>query len=236
AAKPRKAEQKVLIPAEDFAAQHPGELSILVEVFIAEGGGPSTAPRQVELTMPSVESSVQEAKAALAAKVGIAANKQKLCTASGGFLRDGDTLAYYNISPGSTVQLSMKERGGRKKSGSAVDVVHAPVPESEAPSTGQREPAAEQVNAACEGGGAHGLQDASHSFSGDANASAQHKGNAERVLRSGNEGTAECQPEADGDVNIAKGADVPKSVPSDTDMLYSDAEMLEASANEGDET
>jgi hypothetical protein len=30
-------------------------------------------------------------------------------------LQDGNTLAFYNITPGMTLSLQLKERGGRKK-------------------------------------------------------------------------------------------------------------------------
>ena len=31
------------------------------------------------------------------------------------FIKDSNTLAYYNVTPASLVQLQLKERGGRKK-------------------------------------------------------------------------------------------------------------------------
>jgi hypothetical protein len=31
------------------------------------------------------------------------------------FVKDSNTLAFYNFGAGATVQLQMKERGGRKK-------------------------------------------------------------------------------------------------------------------------
>jgi len=31
------------------------------------------------------------------------------------FLKDANTLAYYNVRPGTIVTLQVKERGGRKK-------------------------------------------------------------------------------------------------------------------------
>ena len=46
---------------------------------------------------------------------GLAANKQKLSAPGLGFLTDKKTFAYYNIAAGSTLQLALKERGGRKK-------------------------------------------------------------------------------------------------------------------------
>lgn len=31
------------------------------------------------------------------------------------FIKDSNSLAYYNVTPSSVVQLQLKERGGRKK-------------------------------------------------------------------------------------------------------------------------
>ena len=42
-------------------------------------------------------------------------NKQKLKAPGISILKDGNSLAYYNIRPGTAVSLGMKERGGRKK-------------------------------------------------------------------------------------------------------------------------
>lgn len=46
---------------------------------------------------------------------GMPVNKQKLRTEALGYLKDNKTLAYYNFSDGSEIELGTKERGGRKK-------------------------------------------------------------------------------------------------------------------------
>jgi len=38
-----------------------------------------------------------------------------LCFLQGIFIKDSNSLAYYNVTPSSVVQLQLKERGGRKK-------------------------------------------------------------------------------------------------------------------------
>lgn len=43
------------------------------------------------------------------------ANKQKLKTEELGFLKETNTLAFYNAKDGFAVELTIKERGGRKK-------------------------------------------------------------------------------------------------------------------------
>jgi len=54
-------------------------------------------------------------KAALAQQTKLPANKQKLQFGAAGFLKDAHTLAYYNVGPGASLTLEVKERGGRKK-------------------------------------------------------------------------------------------------------------------------
>lgn len=47
-------------------------------------------------------------------ETGMPPGKQKLLW-EGLFLKDSNSLAYYNVTPGSAFQLQVKERGGRKK-------------------------------------------------------------------------------------------------------------------------
>jgi hypothetical protein len=42
-------------------------------------------------------------------------NKQKLKTDAYGFLKDSHSLAFYNAKDGFTIELGVKERGGRSK-------------------------------------------------------------------------------------------------------------------------
>jgi len=53
-------------------------------------------------------------KTKVAELIGLAPGKQKLST-EGLFFKDSNTLAFYNIGDRTTVHLSLKERGGRKK-------------------------------------------------------------------------------------------------------------------------
>lgn len=69
----------------------------------------------VQVDIGSVMETVLDVKNKLAQLVGLAANKQKLVSVNGGFMKDNDTLAFYNIANGSTLSLQTKERGGRKK-------------------------------------------------------------------------------------------------------------------------
>jgi splicing factor 3A subunit 1 len=62
----------------------------------------------------AVTERVLDVKNKLAQLVGLAANKQKLVSVNGAFMKDADTLAYYNIHAGTTITMQVKERGGRK--------------------------------------------------------------------------------------------------------------------------
>ena len=53
-------------------------------------------------------------KARLHEETGMPPGKQKL-QLDALFLKDANSLAYYNVRPGSVVMLQIKERGGRKK-------------------------------------------------------------------------------------------------------------------------
>eukprot|EP00238_Polyblepharides_amylifera_P001020 CAMPEP_0196574326 /NCGR_PEP_ID=MMETSP1081-20130531/4064_1 /TAXON_ID=36882 /ORGANISM="Pyramimonas amylifera, Strain CCMP720" /LENGTH=200 /DNA_ID=CAMNT_0041892317 /DNA_START=24 /DNA_END=626 /DNA_ORIENTATION=+ len=100
----------VLVSEEDFFSEHSGTQTIAV---IVPGKDDSTQTLQVEVS--SVKETVLDLKNKLAALIGMPANKQKLASASGGIMRDNDTLAFYNAATGSILTLTAKERGGRKK-------------------------------------------------------------------------------------------------------------------------
>ena len=53
-------------------------------------------------------------KGKLHEETGMPTGKQKLQMDTL-FFKDSNTLAYYNIAPGTVVNLQIKERGGRKK-------------------------------------------------------------------------------------------------------------------------
>jgi len=58
-------------------------------------------------TVNSIKSKIME-------EIGMPQGKQKLQHESI-FLKDANSLAYYNIMPGTVLNLQLKERGGRKK-------------------------------------------------------------------------------------------------------------------------
>ncbi|EFJ17592.1 hypothetical protein SELMODRAFT_114587 [Selaginella moellendorffii] len=106
-------EDSLLIPEHQFAFQYPGPIPVSVAVPTVEGEG-SLKGQVLQLTMPSVSETIASLKEKIAAEIGLPANKQKL---SGriGFLRDTQSLAFYNIAPGESLTLLLRERGGKKK-------------------------------------------------------------------------------------------------------------------------
>ena len=100
-----------------FLAANPGGGGV-VKVQCPSVDGDDTLNGQVlELAVDSLDLQLSEFKALIKdATGGLAANKQKLSAPGLGFLTDKKTFAYYNIAAGSTLQLALKERGGRKSS------------------------------------------------------------------------------------------------------------------------
>ena len=113
--KKRKVGEIELEEEATFLAANPG--GGVVKVQCPSVDGDDTLNGQVlELAVDSLDLQLSEFKALIKdATGGLAANKQKLSAPGLGFLTDKKTFAYYNIAAGSTLQLALKERGGRKK-------------------------------------------------------------------------------------------------------------------------
>jgi len=62
----------------------------------------------------SLTDTVNTIKAKIFEELGMPQGKQKL-QHENIFLKDANTLAFYNVTPGTMLQLQLKERGGRKK-------------------------------------------------------------------------------------------------------------------------
>ena len=69
--------------------------------------------QMLSLTMPLTET-VAAIKARIHEELGMPPGKQKL-QHENIFYKDVNSLAYYNITPGTVISLQIKERGGRKK-------------------------------------------------------------------------------------------------------------------------
>ncbi|XP_028399684.1 splicing factor 3A subunit 1-like [Dendronephthya gigantea] len=103
-----------LIPENIFLQKHQGSVRFQVQVpDIPDKTEWKCQGQKISLTLPWTDP-VSVIKAKLHEEIGMPAGKQKLQLESM-FIKDSNTLAYYNFSPASVVQLQVKERGGRKK-------------------------------------------------------------------------------------------------------------------------
>ncbi|ONM31199.1 putative splicing factor 3A subunit 1 [Zea mays] len=101
-----------LIPAEQFLAQHQGPASISVSVPNLDEG--NLRGQVLQIPVQSLSDTVGSLKEQIAGELQLPANKQKLSVRTS-FLKDNLTLAYYNVGPGVVINLTLRERGGRKK-------------------------------------------------------------------------------------------------------------------------
>jgi len=105
--------EEALIGEEDFAEAHQGPVTLTVHLPAVEGEAALTG-QTLTLELASVMETVGDCKARLAAATGVPASKQKLSTATLGFLKDSSTLAAYNFGSGTELILGLKARGGKR--------------------------------------------------------------------------------------------------------------------------
>ncbi|MQM05131.1 hypothetical protein Taro_037941 [Colocasia esculenta] len=110
--KRQRIDELSLIPEEQFLAQHPGPVRVSVSVPNVDEG--NLKGQVLEITVQSLSETIGSLKEKIAGEVQLPANKQKL-SGRAGFLKDNLTLAYYNVGPGETLTLALRERGGRKR-------------------------------------------------------------------------------------------------------------------------
>ncbi|KAL1806970.1 hypothetical protein ACET3Z_030038 [Daucus carota] len=102
----------MLIPEDQFLAQHQGPASIHVSVPNVDEG--NLKGQVLKIRVESLSETVSRLKEKIAGEIQLPSNKQKL-SGKAGFLKDHLSLAYYNVSGGETLSLSLRERGGRKR-------------------------------------------------------------------------------------------------------------------------
>ncbi len=67
----------------------------------------------LKLTIDTPPLQIPFLQARLADVLGLAANKQKISREGVGVVRDGFSLAFYNVDPSVTLSLDIARRGGR---------------------------------------------------------------------------------------------------------------------------
>ena len=102
-----------LIPEYEFIAMNPSDVEFKVDTSMIEKSEWKLNGQMLSIALP-LSDTVSVIKAKIFDEVGMPAGKQKL-QLDGMFLKDSNTLAYYNFNPSTIVLLQLKERGGRKK-------------------------------------------------------------------------------------------------------------------------
>ncbi|XP_064485090.1 splicing factor 3A subunit 1-like [Ornithodoros turicata] len=110
----RHKSEDALVPEADFLKQYRGPVTIKVQVPEASDKAEWKLKGQtVTLTLPLTDT-ISVLKAKLHEELGMPPGKQKL-QYEGMFVKDSNSLAFYNVTPNAVVSLQVKERGGRKK-------------------------------------------------------------------------------------------------------------------------
>lgn len=91
----------------DFLAANSGPLTLTVS---GEGGA------SYSVALPDARATIKDVKEKLLAdgSLGVAANKLQLKVEALGFLRDHLSAAYYNLTAGTPISMSVKTRGKKK--------------------------------------------------------------------------------------------------------------------------
>ncbi|XP_063430548.1 splicing factor 3A subunit 1-like [Mytilus trossulus] len=112
-AKKAKTEEQ-LIPEDVFLSRNKGPVTFKVMVPKADDKPEWKLNGQMLTYTLPLSDSIAVMKAKLNESLGLPAGKQKL-QYDGIFMKDSNSLAYYNINKGAVISLQLKERGGRKK-------------------------------------------------------------------------------------------------------------------------
>ncbi|XP_060737607.1 splicing factor 3A subunit 1 [Tachysurus vachellii] len=103
-----------LIPEDEFLRRNKGPVAVKVQVPNMQDKTEWKLSGQVlNFTLPLTDQ-VSVIKVKIHEATGMPAGKQKL-QFEGIFIKDSNSLAYYNMNNGSLIHLALKERGGRKK-------------------------------------------------------------------------------------------------------------------------
>uniref|UniRef100_A0A4W4GVA9 Splicing factor 3A subunit 1 n=1 Tax=Electrophorus electricus TaxID=8005 RepID=A0A4W4GVA9_ELEEL len=103
-----------LVPEDEFLRRNKGPVAVKVQVpNMQDKTEWKLSGQMLNFTLPLTDQ-VSVIKVKIHEATGMPAGKQKL-QYEGIFIKDSNSLAYYNMSSGSVIHLALKERGGRKK-------------------------------------------------------------------------------------------------------------------------
>uniref|UniRef100_A0A6J0U6T9 Splicing factor 3A subunit 1 isoform X1 n=1 Tax=Pogona vitticeps TaxID=103695 RepID=A0A6J0U6T9_9SAUR len=103
-----------LMPEEEFLRRNKGPVTVKVQVPNMQDKTEWKLNGQVLVFTLPLSDQVSVIKVKIHEATGMPAGKQKL-QYEGIFIKDSNSLAYYNMTSGSVIHLALKERGGRKK-------------------------------------------------------------------------------------------------------------------------
>jgi len=112
----KKVNPITLVPENQWTQKYPKIIQLMIQVNLGADGAAANIPSAIPVEVPMVMK-VQDLKQMLAPKVSaagatLAAMKLK-AQSSGYILKNVHSLAFYNITPGSVIELSKKQRGGK---------------------------------------------------------------------------------------------------------------------------
>jgi splicing factor 3A subunit 1 len=110
-----------LIPEATFLDSNPANLTIMVQVPLVDSASASGKTSQnwnlngqtIQFDV-SLRDTISHIKEKIKDALGMPLNKQNLKCSGLPFLKDQNSLAFYNMKDGTNLQLTVKERGGRK--------------------------------------------------------------------------------------------------------------------------
>ena len=105
--------EETLIPEADFLKANPSEVAFTVAVPQVDKSDWQLNGQNLHVTL-ALTDTISEVKKMIHQSIGMPPGKQKL-QLEGIFVKDANSLAFYNVTPSSVFQLQLKERGGRKK-------------------------------------------------------------------------------------------------------------------------
>ena len=105
-----------LVAEETWVNKYPTAIAVIVQVNLGADALAAGIAPAIPMEVP-VRQKVQELKAMLQPKVaaaGVSVASMKLKVATSGYtLKNAHSLAFYNIGPGTIIELSQKMRGGK---------------------------------------------------------------------------------------------------------------------------
>eukprot|EP01102_Stenamoeba_stenopodia_P010546 TRINITY_DN3192_c0_g1_i1.p1 TRINITY_DN3192_c0_g1~~TRINITY_DN3192_c0_g1_i1.p1 ORF type:complete len:637 (+),score=182.12 TRINITY_DN3192_c0_g1_i1:129-2039(+) len=112
---PQTKKQKLegeLIPEQQFLAENPGPINVKIQLPVVEKGNWNLNGQTLEFTLNPGDT-VARLKELVKEKLQMPQNKQNLKVPGQQFMKDANTLAFYNLRNDTLINLTVKERGGR---------------------------------------------------------------------------------------------------------------------------